>query len=433
MNTTVSSKKNGKKRKTPDQNANVNTISCISHRTRSHHCPTCKTRSDRHSDKCVTNNNIVNTMQWYYSDDGIARCQTCKVRKDRHPSNDCVTTNDVVNTLQWVMHSDITCTTCMNLDLDTPGATLIVEVAYPKLSVIDVSCELKVDGKIGEFHNCLCVTRGKVPNYVRTPREQARDKWVALPFTNTVNPAGNLIFFMRQVPDMLRPRKFRHSGPRKRERARVRTHIMFMKTDDRGCHWFSIWWSDRTNSIEPFDMCMDIPEHKAFLNSVMKKRLRTWSEFVGCSSRSRDAYRSTTVGESDLPEIRFRRQYTRCALYALFNLLSLYIWLTNKERSRVRFEFHGGIGGLNQLMGCQRTSGNAVWRMYLEKAGTVEWLLAQTGGLFLVQCLDHCIGVDCSRGLILDCAKTHCLPLTVQSFTTCGFVSAVLIARITIV
>jgi hypothetical protein len=54
----------------------------------------------------------------------------------------------------------------------------------------------------------------------------------------------------------------------------------------------------------------------------------------------------------------------------------------------------------------------------------LSWLLEQTSGLFLVVDGLHCVGVDCTRGLILDCAFPTAFKLCLGAFTHCGIVKA---------
>jgi hypothetical protein len=49
----------------------------------------------------------------------------------------------------------------------------------------------------------------------------------------------------------------------------------------------------------------------------------------------------------------------------------------------------------------------------------VDWLLAQREGLFAVSTDCHCIGVDCNRRLIFDCAESFALSMTITYFRKC--------------
>ncbi len=54
----------------------------------------------------------------------------------------------------------------------------------------------------------------------------------------------------------------------------------------------------------------------------------------------------------------------------------------------------------------------------------LSWLLLQKAGLFLVVDGLHCVGVDCERGLILDCGYPTAFKLCLGAFTHCGIVKA---------
>ena len=49
----------------------------------------------------------------------------------------------------------------------------------------------------------------------------------------------------------------------------------------------------------------------------------------------------------------------------------------------------------------------------------VNWFLAQREGLFAVSTDCHCIGVDCNRRLIFDCAESYALKMNMTSFHRC--------------
>ena len=51
---------------------------------------------------------------------------------------------------------------------------------------------------------------------------------------------------------------------------------------------------------------------------------------------------------------------------------------------------------------------------------SIEWLIEQTKGKFLVAFGKHVISVDCKKRVLYDCGETYVLPLTLESFEHCG-------------
>ena len=63
------------------------------------------------------------------------------------------------------------------------------------------------------------------------------------------------------------------------------------------------------------------------------------------------------------------------------------------------------------------------FQRHLERCSiTIQGILAKKTELFLVIDGVHCVGVDCSRQLIFDCAKEKALPLSEESFRECQII-----------
>ncbi len=49
----------------------------------------------------------------------------------------------------------------------------------------------------------------------------------------------------------------------------------------------------------------------------------------------------------------------------------------------------------------------------------LDWIIAQTSGLFLVFDTIHCVGIDCNKKLIYDSSLPKCLNLCKEAFHHC--------------
>ena len=55
-----------------------------------------------------------------------------------------------------------------------------------------------------------------------------------------------------------------------------------------------------------------------------------------------------------------------------------------------------------------------------DRRTSLQWLLDQKRGIFLVVCDNHCISVDCNKRRLYDSSHIYVLPFTKQAFQFCG-------------
>ena len=120
------------------------------------------------------------------------------------------------------------------------------------------------------------------------------------------------------------------------------------------------------------------------------------------------------------PIVRFRSTTELCVAFALFNLCVLMCRpLSEEERCRIRGELgEFDVSSLPELSSCALHNNNKAWRLThatsrsTKGLALLEWVLAQTSGLFLAADPHHCVGLDAQTRLVVDCAEEHARPLT---------------------
>lgn len=55
-----------------------------------------------------------------------------------------------------------------------------------------------------------------------------------------------------------------------------------------------------------------------------------------------------------------------------------------------------------------------------ERTNTLEWVIRQADGQYLIEDNLHCVSVDCTKKLIFDNGRQNTLPITLENFHACG-------------
>jgi hypothetical protein len=126
----------------------------------------------------------------------------------------------------------------------------------------------------------------------------------------------------------------------------------------------------------------------------------------------------STPGEIPGETIRFRSDDHGCVQLALFNLCHYRgRALPKKERRRVRTALaNQGRLAFSSLKELAKLAKQNLWELVRagpgNEADTADWLFSQIEGCFLVEDRSHCVGVDCSARVVLDCGRMRPLSIT---------------------
>jgi hypothetical protein len=114
-------------------------------------------------------------------------------------------------------------------------------------------------------------------------------------------------------------------------------------------------------------------------------------------------------------EILYPSATDSCVPLSLCNMLGS----GKKKKMRLMEAFAAGtkFGGFNDLAGVSQVT---LKKKLLKVHGmTLKSLVALGYGQYLIMDGTHCVGVDCKRGLVFDCAEKWALPLTEEALTRC--------------
>jgi hypothetical protein len=126
----------------------------------------------------------------------------------------------------------------------------------------------------------------------------------------------------------------------------------------------------------------------------------------------------STPGESPGETIRFRSDDHGCVQFALFNLCQYRgRALPKNERRRVTAALaKQGRLAFSSLKELAKLAKQNLWELVRagpgNEADKADWLFSQKEGCFLVEDRSHCVGVDCSARVVLDCGQRRPLKIT---------------------
>jgi hypothetical protein len=228
------------------------------------------------------------------------------------------------------------------------------------------------------------------------------------------------------------------------------THLKFYDTDDdeEAEEWFKVWWPDGSWSYQMASILVIgksdcwvrwLKEVKDKGNGkhtprtsaggareidVLTKPLQL-SCVVIRSHRSRitkieqgllvEDPGSQTPGSTQDVEIQYQSANDSCVPLSLCNLLGC----GKKKKKKLMGAFAHGtkFGGFNDLA---RVSEAILKKTLARVHGMIlKSLVLLDVGQYLIMDGTHCVGVDCARGLVFDCAEKWVLPLTVEALTRC--------------
>jgi len=209
-------------------------------------------------------------------------------------------------------------------------------------------------------------------------------------------------------------------------------HIVLRNEEDPSNKWFDVWWLGcKKSTPESYShLVAEGVDHRlldAVVNKGLKARRTTW---IGLSLRSGRKI-STSLLSSDgldgaaqatcvdlMTEIKVKYQCAnaRCVPYTFLNLLSLY----KKSKDKL-MKCNLDLCSLAEL--CTPV-GHLFGKNLNPRDKDLAWLLEQTTGQFLVVDTLHCVGVDCTRQLVFDCALPTALKLSSGALAHCCIVKA---------
>jgi hypothetical protein len=195
---------------------------------------------------------------------------------------------------------------------------------------------------------------------------------------------------------------------------------------------FEVWWLGYRNStVESYDHLVSENIDSRMLDVVVEKGISAKkSTWTGISLRSGREVNLTSVlplasaegstanffaVEVDFAtevKIRFQCPDARCVPYSFLNLLSLNLKAKNKLIKQTKT--------LCTLAELCRPVGNLFGKQLRKLEKDLPWILVQSTGLFLIVDTLHCVGIDCERQLIFDCALPNALRLCNEALIDCG-------------
>lgn len=191
--------------------------------------------------------------------------------------------------------------------------------------------------------------------------------------------------------------------------------------------WYRCWCLESPN--DPYfqhhrNLVQDYPGCEDELKAIKQKGYKAKrSKWLGCGSSEEavspvpsglDQKAAVTVeGVGPLLPVRWQSSNTHCVPFAFLNVIDA----SHRTKKTLFRLFPGRNCGLNDLAPIVR---NKPFKRQLRHCSiTIPGILTNKTELFLVVDGVHCVGVDCSRQLIFDCAKTTALPLSEESFRKC--------------
>jgi hypothetical protein len=209
--------------------------------------------------------------------------------------------------------------------------------------------------------------------------------------------------------------------------------IKFYTTEKKtSMDWYEVWWRGfKKPTIQPSHeilkgLASNLDHAKQFLTHVKKK-----GNADGVSRTRNGGQRGDTTRNSHLVSqeldgrnencmhmsidnvadpVLFKAKGSSCVPYALCNILRV----SNNQARKLLNRFSRGshTGGLDDLAMVSQML-KCTLKVHDEK--TLQWLLQQRSGFFLVMFDIHCVSVDCAKSVIYDSAEDFVLPLTLHN------------------
>ena len=118
--------------------------------------------------------------------------------------------------------------------------------------------------------------------------------------------------------------------------------------------------------------------------------------------------------------VRFYSKDGHCVPYSYFNIKQL-----NRKKRRAILK------SLPTYRCSLRDFSRIVCGLERVKFATIEWILSQTSGKYLVADEQHCVSVDCGKQILFCPGEHFVLKLCVESFARCGLKRLVHVRKVT--
>ena len=171
----------------------------------------------------------------------------------------------------------------------------------------------------------------------------------------------------------------------------------------------------------------------AFLNEVKERGNHKRTPFQKCVGNAEftDGNRRESLDCTEGAMLRVNPMLsaarTMCVPYAYLLLTCCNSKQVSRDKQNLMNNFPAsGIGGLSRLADAVR---EGKMKMQLTRdlvgetgGGGIDWLMHpdQSGSMFVVVCGLHCVGVDCRKRLIWDCASPTAAQLTKENLHSVG-------------
>ena len=118
--------------------------------------------------------------------------------------------------------------------------------------------------------------------------------------------------------------------------------------------------------------------------------------------------------------IAYQSQTMHCLIYAVLNAAYN---PGEAIHDKLQDAFGCSHGSVRQLAEASSAISVTLGKVKNTSAGGVslEWLLSQSTGIYILYADGHCISVDVSRQLVFDCAYPFALSFTRDALVLCGF------------
>lgn len=143
---------------------------------------------------------------------------------------------------------------------------------------------------------------------------------------------------------------------------------------------------------------------------------KVYTKFIGDASAMPNKVRPSEF--YTMTPIRYQAEDVYCMPYAVLNS-------ANNPLESARIELIKAFGSTHGDFVTLAYATNVSIKTHLQKISdrfrTLDWLLSQTSGVYIMHNDHHCISIDIERKLIFDCGYPFALSLDREAMIHCGF------------
>jgi hypothetical protein len=177
---------------------------------------------------------------------------------------------------------------------------------------------------------------------------------------------------------------------------------------------FDVWrYEKQTSESLTYSQLVSEDVNYRLLDRVEKKGLKAKrTSWIGRPLQRRGS--CETNSDTNI-KVKFQCPTDRGVPYSFLNLLS-----SNGKKKNKLINAVGTLLSLSEL--CE-SAGHLFGKTLMPRDKNLTWLMEQATGQFLIVCGLCCVGVDCARQLIFDCALPTAMKLSLCSLKYCGILN----------